>query len=234
MKTIYTILLLCVLSQSLIAQNEKFSTSSEIGINVKTLLDEFLFGKEIIAGQQLVLPNRLDPIITFKYNYAKNYTMRIGGGYQQQEVQDTFVSAGFAEFITTQRVRSVYMNFGFQKQFHLQKRLMAYWGFDFLYRNGRNKFTNEQKAIGGNQFLDDFTSSDIFIKNDFGIGIPMGVQYYFSNNISISTEMNTEFLAVFSKTKSENSQSNPITNEEGDRYQARIHPPISLFLNFQF
>ena len=115
------------------------------------------------------------------------------------------------------------------------KKVQAYAGMEIQYKYnkdveaGQNTFSTGGIPPHVEQYENTFT------KNTLGFGIPIGVQFYFSDKLLISTEMNVESMMSLTKNKFENSnQSEPIFGDDRRTTSINFRRPVALFLNFRF
>ena len=223
------------MSQYLSAQNIFNLGKHELGLNVNSTLQKVVFNSEEEINPQVInfdIPIIYNTVVTYRYYYSENFAMRMGLGYYYQDASDT-ISNIFRIQSFTHSYQQFSANFGYQRQFKLGEKVQVYTGMDLIFRNRKHIQKGHEIFFGFIPEEYDYKNTQNF--NLFGFGVPIGVQFYFSDKISISTEMNLETSLTFYKERYNTSnQSEPFYSDPVRYTKALFRVPAALFLNLRF
>lgn len=232
-KGIPTILLLFI-SCSLFSQQEGSNHKNDIGLNVNAILNKVIYKKvndEIINP----FPDQLS-VLTYRHFYSQKSALRVGIGFDKFYRNDTIFSNFSGILIEEDKFQFYAIHFGVQKNVLDNKKVKLSVGWDWIFRreSQKRKMVNDF-SVGGGIFFEDATQTNFYLENYIGFSLPVGMQYFFNENIFISTEFSLEIFQTFSKDKTEfNGNSNNDFRDNEDLLNLKFRPPFALFIHYRF
>lgn len=185
----------------------------EIGFNSTLLVKQFV---NLGANNIPFSPYQ----VTYKYLTKKNFNLRLGAGLSSSKVTTTTTTTTGQNPPDPRVTKNYTMNYrlGFEFQNMLTPRWKCYYGADVTY-----------------DYQDVNTSSSSFNlrdkSNGFGAGPVLGIQYYFSDRISVFTELGFLYKNISSKTDITSPQ-NPSQNQstKSTELSGNFFVPTTLFV----
>jgi len=236
MKNILYLLFLVAVSPHGMAQSD-LDNKNEIGFNVNVLLNKVVFKKDNDdPNQNLRVPDDQLTNFTFRHFTTPKSGFRFGFGYYKDTRRDS-LNSGFFLSTSVHKISYVSFRMGGQKRLNISKRLKPYFGLDFIYQFEKLEIDNTQSSTGGG-FDWYFESNNVDLTNRFGLGIPIGVQIFVTDKISLSTESNLEFFREKIKNDFEeigdNGNINNSQTTKSNSYKVNWRLPLSVFINYSF
>ena len=236
MKTFIKIFLFLFFCTPLRAQQEEAIRHHEISINVNDALEQFIFKSpkpdfNVFSS----FPRQLTQF-SYRYFFNPKIAIRVGGAFDSQEKKDSTISgSGTLIFLTKDTRQSWTIKLGLQRRFDLSKKIKPYLGFDFLYTEQFNK--RFEKCI--DFCFGPYESTSILKYKGKGLATNLGIQYFFSSRISVSTEVNMEFIHSSEKFKIDfNYEGVPFEPSDYEDKKSSLsldfNAPLVLFFNFHF
>ena len=237
MKTFVHLFFLLFLCSPLWAQQETSMRHHEISINVNDALEQFIF-KSPKPDFNIFTPFRHQfTQLSYRYFFNPTTAIRLGGAFDTVEKSDSsFTQFGTLAFLSREKRESWSIRIGLHRRFDLSKKIKPYFGVDFLYQEGFHE--HFEKCI--DFCFGPYESTSILKKTGKGLATNLGVQYFFTDRISVSTEINLEFINSSEKSKSDfifDGQPNPEPSDYKDRsfsWVTDFNAPLVLFFSFHF
>ncbi len=214
----------------LLAQSD-LEPKNEFGFNVNVLLNRMLFdGPD--ETEPLTLPKDQSDGLIYRRYLNSNFAYKIGFGYYEDNRRDT-ISSTFFFTTTSEEIKYYGFQLGIQKRLNLSKRVKPYFGLDLIYRY--QIMDSEYYEVGTGNFEWEYERRIKDFNSRYGLGVPIGIQIFVSDRISISSESNLEFLYETNKNKYEefySQSSKSTTDTEGYRLNWKV--PLAVFVNYSF
>lgn len=234
MKLYFKIFIFLLFGNSTFGQDVKPKPIREVGININSILNAFLF-ETTREGQfpSIQDRDRWASIIYRSYNGPKT-AFRLGLGMMKRSKTEDFTSPGFSTSEFKSSVKYFAAQIGFHRQYYLHEKIGAYSGFDFFYKNEKNTSENDGTFV----FIEpsNFGDKTVIQNHIFGLGIPLGIQFFITERISISTEMMIEGSTTFRKEIFENTNGgNSFSNDEDSEFiDFDFRAPMALWISYRF
>lgn len=215
--TIYTIVFVMMASISYVQGQDiykPFNSKVDVGLNVTSVISSF-------TGNGSFL-NPSDQPLLLRFNRSRS-TIRLGLGARG-------TSSEFNDFISgslrTSTEQEFFVKLGLENPIKTGKKVDGYFGFDFV-----SSFQFDKVRV------ESFTTTpDVVItKNTVGFGISpfVGIRYFISPRVYLSTEAN--FLFMYQSTTSKDSGTGgtpgPSVTTNAERFE--LNPPLFLYFNFK-
>jgi len=222
MKTNLTIFIFLLINSCAWGQDETPKPSHEFGVNVNSILNQFIFKKSDDVFQ--TAPVNQFPNLMYRFHNSRK-AFRLGLGFFYNSERDTITSA-FSESQNFQSIRNYSTFIGFQKTYLHQKKVNFYIGLDLKYDLEISKITQDFFFNSSEQF----TNKNRVTTHSSGLGIPIGIVFHCSKRLNISTEGSIALLANLRVDKNEVND-----NKQETRFiNLNFNQPLSLFVNYRF
>lgn len=194
------------------------------------------FAKQFIVFNSTNLTSNTPYLLNAKILYGRDvgssflYGIRAGVGYNDVRTATKSTSS------STERVtESTTLNtrFGLEIQQNLTKRLVIYYGVDYIWGKSSSETVNNTSGTFGSYFK---TTSET---KTTGAGPVLGIQFNINNHLTIGTEMSWYYQITKGGDKSENNFSGSgsnltITENSINNRSASISVPSFINVNFIF
>lgn len=234
MKQYFFIFLFSFISFASKCQDNLSLSRHSIGININSILDELLFSSEENNNQNLEIESKEKWSKLTYWNYANDgkSALRIGVGFSRKSFADSFLTPGVLTETVNNKLTYISIQIGFQKHKYFAKRINAFYGIDFIFKNELFDETYGQ--------INTSNESIFWInnKNNFhsiGGAIPLGIEFFLTQNISISTEMMIEAFFKFQKAKYKSSSGGTFQDSVvGSEFELiNFRGPVAIWINFK-
>jgi len=217
LKTCLLSLLLLGISQLAFSQNDdvepfRVKNKIDVGLNVTSVLSSFS------GNGNLLEPSDLPMLIRFN---TKKSTIRLGAGARGS-------SNDFFDEITQSFRISEEMEFvgklGIESNILRQKKIDGYIGIDYVGSYKLDKVT-----------VDSPFDNSFIKKSSIGYGLSpfVGIRFYISDRIYLSSEANLFYQITTEKTKQATSTNPDFPILDINREEFAINPPLYLYINYK-
>ena len=206
---------------------------NEFGVNVNVLLNAFISDKSDDPFTNLNVPVDQEWTAFYRNHYSPKNAIRLGFGVFNTESKDSSTFGSFRS-IRDSELKYYAAFFGIQNNLNVSKIVTPYWGLDFFAKYSLLKSNLFQESVGA-AFEWENTTITKTIDQQFGLSIPIGLQIFLNNRISISTE--SSFFLAFEKTIIETREIGSNTFEDknsSDRTFINWKIPLMVIVNYRF
>ncbi len=233
MTKIFQILLLLLFSSTLFSQQEDAIPKNDIGINVNAILNKVIF-KKINDEVNNPFPDQVS-VLTYRHFISPKIAIRLGLGFDQFSRNDSTNSTFSGTLIEKDEFQFYAVHFGIQKNILDAKKVKLSVGWDWFIRREVQELDRNEFFVGGGINFQEVKYNNIYKENSLGFGIPLGIQYFFSDQILISTEFGLEVFKTFAKNKTAfNNSSNNEYRKNPDVVNVKFRPPVAFFIHYRF
>jgi len=234
MKKGIQIILVVLFSSSLFAQQENSNFKNDFGLNVNAILSKVV-SKKVPDEITNPFPNQFS-LLTFRRFVSPKLALRLGLGYDKFSRNDSlFNLPSGLSLIENDKFKFYAIHFGIQKNVIDREKVKLTFGWDCFFRRESREEKRKESFIGVGIPDFEISSNKVYRESNLGFGTPIGIQYFITNHIFISTEFSLELSQTFFKSKSGFEElSNSGYQDNTTSINLDFRPPLALFLHYRF